>query len=87
MQVEVKGWKDSILSRQIWEVHSGHKEEMNLWSGVATAVGRENPDVFTGARWTMDFESQAERLDFSSNRFSGKQCLRITCWSGPHRMG
>lgn len=31
----VKGGKDSILSRQTWEVHSGHKEEMNLWSGVA----------------------------------------------------
>ena len=51
----VKGWKDSILSRQIWEVHSGHKEEMNLWSGVATAVGRDNQmcSLEPGGQWTL----------------------------------
>ena len=33
-----KAGKDSILSRQIWEVRSG-QEETNLSSGMATAAG------------------------------------------------
>ena len=57
----VKGGKDSILSRHTWGAHSGHKEEMNLWLGVATAVGRENQmcSLEPGGQWTLKVKQRA----------------------------
>ena len=59
MQVGKAG-KDSILSRQIWEAHSG-QEEMNLSSGVATAVGRENQmcSLEPDGQWTLKLKQRA----------------------------
>lgn len=66
-----KGEKEGILSRQICQVHSGHKEEMNL-SGMASEVGRENQicSLQSDRQWTLKVKRRG--LDWSSCRFSGK---------------
>lgn len=94
----VWGWEHRASNAGGQSEERQHPEQADL-GGAFRTQGRNEPvvgsgncsrkrksDVFTGARWTMDFESQVESLDFSSCRFSRKQRLRVTCWSGPHRL-